>query len=67
MYSLDADLDVRENLGSGLDNRGKAKCKLTNKISAEARKLILDDLILIGHITGGQYVVVGNCKTYGQI
>lgn len=31
--------------------------KLTNRISAEAHKLILDDLILIGHITGGQYVV----------
>lgn len=30
---------------------------MTNKISAEAHKLILDDLILIGHITGGQYVV----------
>lgn len=29
---------------------------MTNKISEEARKLILDDLILIGSITGGQYV-----------
>lgn len=46
-----------ESLDSGLDNRGKEKRKLTNKISAEARKLILDDLILIGNITGGQYVV----------
>ena len=29
---------------------------MSNRISAEARKLILDDLILIGNITGGQYV-----------
>lgn len=29
---------------------------MSNRISAEARKLILDDLILIGSITGGQYV-----------
>ena len=29
---------------------------MPNRISEEARKLILDDLILIGDITGGQYV-----------
>ena len=29
---------------------------MTNRITPEARKLILDDLILIGKITGGQNV-----------
>lgn len=30
---------------------------MANRISAEVRKLILDDLVLIGSVTGGQYVV----------
>lgn len=40
---------------------------MSNRISAEARKLILDDLILIGNVTGGQYVVTFTKRVFPDV
>lgn len=40
---------------------------MANRISEEARKLILDDFILIGNCTGGEYVAEFVKRVYQDI